>query len=226
MKLRMRTITLVTQKGGAGKTTIATSLAIAAQQRGEMVAAFDLDPQGSMVEWGKMRRKADPAAIPDQHLPVIERFPLERIGQIGSMLDSLGGKGVTLTILDTAGADTPTTHAAMEASTFCLVPIRPTRLDLLAVRATVQAIMRSGKPFAFVLNQCSPIPRNGRANDTATGLASIGFVAEPLILLRNDYQDAFASGQGVTEYAPDSKAADEIRQLWKWVDTQSKETKA
>jgi chromosome partitioning protein len=103
------------------------------------------------------------------------------------------------------------------------VPIRPTRLDLLAVRATVQAIMRSGKPFAFVLNQCSTVPRNGRANDTATGLASIGFVAEPLILLRNDYQDAFASGQGVTEYAPDSKAADEIRQLWKWLDTQSKE---
>src|SRR3954454_10665011 len=133
MKLRMRTVTLVTQKGGAGKTTVATSLAIAAQQAGEMVAAFDLDPQGSLVEWSKMRKKADPSAIPNQHLPVVERFPLDRIAQIKTMLDSLGGKGVTLTILDTAGADTPTTHAAMEASSFCLVPIRPTRLDLLAV---------------------------------------------------------------------------------------------
>ncbi|CAA2161260.1 hypothetical protein MBRA_06420 [Methylobacterium brachiatum] len=141
------------------------------------------------------------------------------------MLSSLEKKGVTLTILDTAGADNPTTHAAMEASTYCLVPIRPTRLDLLAVRATVQAIMRSGKQFAFVLNQCSTIPRNNRANDTATGLASIGFMAEPLLLLRNDYQDAFAAGMGVTEYATDGKAADEIRQLWKWVSTQS-ETKA
>lgn len=221
----MRTITLVTQKGGAGKTTLATSLAIAAQQAGETVAAFDLDPQGSMVEWGSMRRKADPDTIPDQHLPVVERFPPERVGQMSRMLSTLAGKGITLTILDTAGADNPTTRAAMEASTYCLVPIRPTRLDLLAVRATVQAIMHSGKPFAFVLNQCSTIPRNNRANDTATGLASIGFMAEPLILLRNDYQDAFAAGQGVTEYAPDSKAADEIRQLWKWVSTQS-ETKA
>jgi len=224
MALDMRTITLITQKGGAGKTTLATSLAIAAQQAGETVAAFDLDPQGSMVEWGNMRRKADPAAVPDQHLPVVERFPPERLGQMGRMLSTLAGKGITLTILDTAGADNPTTRAAMEASTYCLVPIRPTRLDLLAVRATVQAIMQSGKPFAFVLNQCSTIPRNNRANDTATGLASIGFMAEPLILLRNDYQDAFAAGQGVTEYAPDGKAADEIRQLWKWVSTQS-ETK-
>ncbi len=225
MVLRMKTITLVTQKGGAGKTTVATSLAVAAQQAGETVAAFDLDPQGSLVEWGRIRAKAEEPAIPDPRLPVVERFPLDRIAQIKTMLGSLEKKGVTLTILDTAGADNPTTHAAMEASTFCLVPIRPTRLDLLAVRATVQAIMRSGKQFAFVLNQCSTIPRNNRANDTATGLASIGFMAEPLLLLRNDYQDAFAAGMGVTEYAADSKAADEIRQLWKWVSTQS-ESKA
>jgi chromosome partitioning protein len=221
MALPMRTITLVTQKGGAGKTTLATSLAIAAQQAGETVAAFDLDPQGSLVEWGRMRRKADATAVPEPHLPVVERFPADRIGQMGKMLDGLEGKGVTLAILDTAGADNPTTRAAMDASTYCLVPIRPTRLDLLAVRATVQAIMHSGKPFAFVLNQCSTIPRNSRANDTAIGLASIGFMAEPLILLRNDYQDAFAAGQGVTEYAPDGKAAAELRRLWQWVNVQS-----
>lgn len=217
----MRTITLVTQKGGAGKTTVATSLAVAAQQSGETVAAFDLDPQGSLAEWGKIRAKADQASVPDPRLPVVERFPLERIGQMQVMLAGLAAKGITLAVLDTAGADNPTTHAAMEASTFCLVPIRPTRLDLLAVRATVQAIMRSGKPFAFVLNQCSTIPRNARANDTATGLSSIGYMAEPLLLLRNDYQDAFASGMGVTEYAPDGKAADEARQLWVWVKAQS-----
>src|ERR1700712_190458 len=101
MKLPMRTVTLVTQKGGAGKTTLATSLAIAAQQAGEMVAAFDLDPQGSLVEWGKMRRKADTTAVANPNLPVVERFPPERIGQAKTMIESLGKKGVTLTILDT-----------------------------------------------------------------------------------------------------------------------------
>ncbi|WP_244027743.1 ParA family protein [Methylobacterium sp. E-016] len=221
MTLLMRTITLVTQKGGAGKTTLATSLAIAAQEAGETVAAFDLDPQGSLVEWGRMRRKAEPTAVQHPHLPVVERFPPDKLGQMKPMLGSLKAKGITLAILDTAGADNPTTHLAIDVSTFCLVPIRPTRLDLLAVRPTVQAIMRSGRPFAFVLNQCSTIPRNGRANDTAAGLASIGFMAEPLVMQRNDYQDGFAAGQGVTEYAPDGKAADEMRQLWQWVATQS-----
>ena len=76
MALRMRTITLVTQKGGAGKTTVATSLAVAAQQASETVAAFDLDPQGSLVEWGRIRAKAEEAAITDPRLPIVERFPL------------------------------------------------------------------------------------------------------------------------------------------------------
>jgi chromosome partitioning protein len=52
----------------------------------------------------------------------------------------------------------------------------------------------------------------------AAGLKQIGFLAEPMLAQRTDYQDAFAAGQGVTEYAPDGKAAAEIRQLWSWID--------
>jgi chromosome partitioning protein len=54
----MRTLTLVTQKGGTGKTTLATSLAVAAMEAGETVALFDLDPQRSLVGWGDKREKA------------------------------------------------------------------------------------------------------------------------------------------------------------------------
>jgi chromosome partitioning protein len=50
--LPMKIITLTTQKGGTGKTTLATSLAVAAMEAGETVAAFDLDPQGSLARWG------------------------------------------------------------------------------------------------------------------------------------------------------------------------------
>src|SRR3954470_17214734 len=53
-----RTLTLVTQKGGTGKTTLATSLAVAAMEAGETVALFDLDPQRSLVGWGDKREKA------------------------------------------------------------------------------------------------------------------------------------------------------------------------
>ena len=51
----MRTIALLTQKGGAGKTTLAASLAVAAAQTGERVIALDLDPQASLLRWGTYR---------------------------------------------------------------------------------------------------------------------------------------------------------------------------
>jgi chromosome partitioning protein len=75
--------------------------------------------------------------------------------------------------------------------------------------------------FAFVLNQCPP-SHNARANEMAAGLVAIGFLAEPMICQRADFQDAFAAGQGVTEYAPDGKAAAEIRKLWEWIDRETK----
>ena len=51
----MRTIAFLTQKGGAGKTTLAASLAAAAAHAGERVIALDLDPQASLLRWGRYR---------------------------------------------------------------------------------------------------------------------------------------------------------------------------
>jgi chromosome partitioning protein len=208
----MHIITLTTQKGGAGKTTLATSLAVAAQEAGETVVMFDLDPQKSLMAWADSRQQATPH---------VEVFPVERIAQLPDMIRGLG-RSFTTVIIDTAGADNTATHKAMEAATLCLVPLRPTRLDVNAVKPTVQAILRGGTPFAFILNQCPPQPNNTRASEMAAGLAAIGYLADPMIIQRADYQDAYAVGQGVTEYASSGKAADETRRLWSWVAAQSK----
>ena len=211
----MRTIALVTQKGGTGKSTLATGLAVAAMEAGETVLALDMDPQGTLAAWAEMR---------DGNTPSVAQLPPRETARLGDVLKEASRK-FTLTILDTAGADTPATHNAMIAATLCLVPLRPTRPDGLAIKPTVEAIIRARRPFAFVLNQCPTTPRNSRAAEMAAGLASLGLLAEPLIRLRADYQDAFAAGQGVTEYAPDGKAADEMRELWQWVSLQAKEEK-
>ena len=115
----MRIITLVTQKGGTGKTTIATSLAVAAHDAGEKVLALDLDPQGSLNAWGNLR-EAD--------LPHVEQVPANIVADLPKLLEGVKAQGFTLTILDTAGADNPTTHTcepspaamSMQASTWSI----------------------------------------------------------------------------------------------------------
>ena len=134
-------------------------------------------------------------------------------------------KDYTLAIVDTPGADSPATHNAMTAADLCLVPLRPTRPDALGIKPTVDALIRGHKRFAFILTQCPTVVRSSRAAEMAAGLVSLGLLAESMICSRADYQDAYAAGQGVTEYAPNGKAAEEIRQLWGWINKETMETK-
>jgi len=57
----MKTIAILGQKGGTGKTTIALALAVRAAQSGKSVAVLDLDPQGSARKWAKRRTSETPA---------------------------------------------------------------------------------------------------------------------------------------------------------------------
>lgn len=214
----MRTITLVTQKGGSGKTTIAASLAVAAAEAGEKVVALDLDPQGSLGAWGDNRTEDAPA---------VDRLSADRLAELPQILAALGEQGFTVAVLDTAGVASTGGNLAMQASDLALIPARPSRLDLQATMPTIETLMRLGMRdrFAFVLNQC-PAGRSARTSEAASGLGMFGVLAEPALTQRADHQDALAAGKGVTEYAPEGKAADELRALWAWADRKMKAAKA
>ena len=214
----MVTLCFATQKGGAGKTTLAASLAVAAAAAGEKVVALDLDPQGSLAAWGD-RREGKGASFENV---TVDRLSADRISQLPEILNALRRKGFTVAVLDTAGVDNTATHLAMQAADLCLMPARPSRLDIEATGLTFRAVMRMGRPVAFVLNQCPPTPRSSRSLEAAAGLKMLGVLADPMMTTRADYQDAIAAGFGVTEYAPEGKAAQEAVALWGWVKKQAR----
>ena len=209
----MQTIVLTTQKGGSGKSTLAISLTLAAIRAGHNVRLIETDPQGTVSNWKRRRPYASPIVE-----PIYDARELER------RLQTLAQNGAAVTIVDTAGGETAATNAAIRHSDFCLIPTRPSIADIEATAATLRVVRAWHKPFAYVLNQ-TPIRSAARlagaeialGDEAARDVADV--LARPLIVMRNDHQDALSAGLAVCEYAPDGKSAEEIRSLWQWVET-------
>jgi hypothetical protein len=125
------TIALVSQKGGVGKTTLATNLAAAAHLEGRRTLVLDLDPQGSSLDWSAARSegsKLDGLAVAktDRALTV-PRF--RELSQ-----------GYDVVILDAAPRMNDLTRAAVVAADIAVVPLRPSGLDYWASAETVAAL--------------------------------------------------------------------------------------
>ncbi|MBV1705153.1 MAG: ParA family protein [Hyphomicrobiales bacterium] len=198
----MRTLAFVTQKGGSGKSTIASSLAVAAMEAGEKVAVVDTDPQKSLMGWAKTR------GADDVHVEAATG------AKLGDALKALAKKGYTLAIVDTPGADLVTVAHAIKASDLCVVPARPTAFDIWASAAVCKALKEHRKEFVFLLNQCPPAQQSARIEDGAKALEAMGGLVTPLVLSRVDFQDATRNGLGATEINAGGAAASEIRALW------------
>lgn len=199
----MKVIAFATQKGGAGKSSLAVSLAVAAHQAGQKVHVLDLDPQGTARAWYERRQAEAPevAAL--------------GAAAIGAALQQLKRKRYDLVLVDTQGVDTPATVAALKAADLVLVPARPSVADIEASQPTVDSLVKLRRPFAFVLTQHPGRPGQ-RTADAYRALATLGAVADVSIAQRNDHVDAMASGLGVTERNATGRAADEVRALLDW----------
>lgn len=200
----MKTIVILSQKGGTGKTTLALHLAVAAEAAGHTAAVIDLDPQSSAGGWGDSR-KAEAPTVAIAHAP-----------RLASILEAAAANGVALALVDTAPHSQGDAMAAAQSADAILIPCRPGILDLRAISATVQIVRLSGKPAAVVLNACPP---QGRviADEAAQAVEGYGIEVAPVRLTqRAAFAHALASGQTAQEYEPDGKAAEEIRRLYEW----------
>lgn len=200
----MKTIVLASQKGGAGKTTIAAHLAVAAELAGDgPCIMLDTDPQESLVAWWNCRKAETPAYAPST------------LKELPEKLDLLGKAGFAYAFIDTPPAITESIRAVVALADLVLIPTRPSPHDLRAVGRTVELATGEGRPFAFVMTQAKP---NSRLTVQAiASLSEHGVVAPSIIHDRVDYAASMIDGRTVPELSAQSRSAEEIAALWTFV---------
>jgi chromosome partitioning protein len=198
----VKTIALIAQKGGVGKTTLAVNLAVATRMR---TVLFDLDQQESAVIWAD-RRKDD--------MPHVEFLTERRLSE--GLKAAEKGK-FDLAIIDTPPAAGPQAYTAAQAADLILIPCRPSLIDLDAIRRTAQLVKSAGVP-AFVVFNAAPHSATTLLEDARAIVEESGLTTAPTVLReRSAYRAAWPIGKTVVETDPKSKAAHEISALTTWI---------
>jgi chromosome partitioning protein len=201
----MKTLTVLSRKGGSGKTTVAVSLALAARQAGLKVVLADIDPVRSAGEVIRSRAEASSLLFETS------------ASKLYILQDACRENGCDLLIVDTPTAPEPEVLRAINLSDFCLAVARPTALDLGAIRQSTALVERAGCPGLLVLNQCPSLRDGQEPALVRQALEQLQFsrlpIARSLLRSRAAYQHSFAHKQGVTEWDPGSEAATEVLKL-------------
>ena len=201
----MKTIALLSQKGGVGKTTLALHLAVGWTQRGHNVAVIDLDPQVSAAKWGDRREAARPVVRAAQ----AKRLPQE--------LDTIRKAGGEIVVIDTAPRADAVILGVAKVADLVVIPCRPSILDLEAMADTLELVQTTGVPILTVLNFVVPhVPDSDQAEDA---IAQLGVAICPTRINRRvTFSRALLQGLTAQEYESQGKAAAEIEQVFRIVD--------
>jgi chromosome partitioning protein len=209
----MHVIVLASQKGGAGKTTLAAHLAVAAEAAGDgPTVLIDADPQGSLSAWWNAREAQAPALAPTT------------IAELPAKLAALAEGGYRFAFVDTPPAITEAIGAVVRSADLVLIPARPSPHDLRAVGSTVELVQAAGKPFVFAVTQAKP---NARLTVQAVAaLSEHGAVAPAIVHDRVDYAGSMIDGRTVQETDQKGRSSAEMAELWRFVKAQiTKSTK-
>lgn len=200
---------VVALKGGSGKTTIATHLALAAHLRGVDTLVLDIDPQRSAQDILGARAGHGPECLPSTGAELMA-------AQFAAL-----GLHKQLLIVDTAAGALEDVSEAVVLADYAVLVVRPTLLDLAGLARTLRLVRRLGKPYTVVMNQ-APVAREGLepplVKRAMRGLDYMQAPVAPVILRsRSVYQTALETGRSAEEMS-DPSAAEEVAALWAYVD--------
>ena len=201
----MKVIAVLNQKGGSGKTTIATHLARGLQLQGHSVLLVDSDQQGSARDWR--------AVDEDNPVPVIglDRPTLDK--------DLKNVSDKEFVVIDGSPQATNLALSAIKAADFVLIPVQPSPYDVWATSDLVDLVqqrieMTDGKlKAAFVVSRA--IQNTNIGKEVAAVLQDYNLpVLDARIVQRVSYPNSASVGKTVFETeSAKSNAVTEITQL-------------
>lgn len=203
----MKIISIISQKGGVGKTTLAINLAAAAQEKGGGVIIADTDPQQSTYRWYCGRKDQIP-------LPFVASVFADALPEFLAKAQSNVADYV---FIDTSPNSTEESLAIADQSDLIVVPCGPSFIDLRALKRTENILRLAGKPAMAVLNLC---PSYGtEADQAAKALKTLGLdVCKQRIANRASARRAYALHQSILEFEPFGKAAQEFVAVFRTID--------
>ena len=204
-EVNMRTVAIISQKGGAGKTTLAVHLATEAA-KACVALIIDTDPQATASRWSEWRAGGDPEVI-DCGAPSL----------LAGKLDKARDLGADIAVIDTPPHADGMARQAARLADLILIPCRPRAFDLAAIEATAELVKSAAKP-AFVVFNAGP-PRAPLIYKEAADLIAEGFglpIAPVSLPERAAFHHSTAGGKTAPEFSALGKAAVEVEALWAW----------
>ena len=200
----MIVLSITSTKGGVGKTTLASALAVRAARESKRVAMVDLDPLASLAAWWKRR----PRVKPDDP-PTI----FTGADTASDAVEALERDGWDYVFIDTPPAFVATIEDAIANAALVLIPLRPSSLDLIASEDAVMMSREASKPYLCIINDAEPKWKTTHSAKDYLLAANVP-VAEQIIAHRAAYLGAMTSGRTGPETEKDGKCNEEFGQLW------------
>lgn len=205
----MKTIAVVSHKGGTGKSTLSIHLAVQAQSEDWDTLLVDLDNKSSTVaEWASIRADKLPLVVTAQ------------VSDITELKQQATDEGFDLLILDCLPYLNDDTKLITKLADFTILPTSPRFSDMCTLPRDIDKIHL---PFSVVLNSCTPDSVNKTSFKTEQVYQMLNdsdIPVSPVHITRLEaFTEALNYGQGVTEYQSNGNASKQIKMLLDWIYT-------